>query len=220
MRWCMVPVSVAVHAAVLGGFLFGPLASDIELPSPWFRAVRDFVMAAPAPAPVPVDRVSAPESSRAAPTKAADHIENEPPAPTASVVAEGGLAEGGPPATGASFDLNVGTVAPPPPPPPPVVERPPPLRVGGSIREPRKLVHVQAVYPEVARQVKLQGIVIIEATIDERGLVTDARVLRSKPMLDEAALMAVRQWRYTPTLLNGVPVRVLMTITFTFQLTE
>jgi protein TonB len=217
MRWSMVPVSVAVHAAVLGVFLFGPLASDIELPSPWFRAVRDFVMAAPAP--VPVDRASATESSRAAPTKAADHIETEPPAPTASGVAEGGLALGGPPATGASFDLNVGAIAPPPS-PPPVVERPSPLRVGGSIREPRKLVHVAAVYPEVARQVKLQGIVIIEATIDERGFVTDVRVLRSKPMLDEAALMAVRQWRYTPTLLNGVPVRVLMTITFNFQLTE
>ena len=53
-----------------------------------------------------------------------------------------------------------------------------------------------------------------------RPHVTDARVLRSKPFLDDAALAALRQWRYTPTLLNGLPVRVLMTITFNFKLTD
>ena len=74
------------------------------------------------------------------------------------------------------------------------------------------------VYPEVARAAKIEGIVILEATIDERGVVTDARVLRSVPLLDAAALTALKQWRYTPTLLNGVPVRVLMTVTFRFSL--
>ena len=59
---------------------------------------------------------------------------------------------------------------------------------------------------------------ILEATIDERGLVIDARVLRSVPLLDAAALAALKQWRYTPTLLNGTPVRVLMTVTFRFSL--
>ena len=91
-------------------------------------------------------------------------------------------------------------------------------RPGGDIREPRKVRDVPAVYPEVARAAKIQGIVILEATIDERGVVTDARVLRSVPILDAAALTALRQWRYTPTLLNGVPVRVLMTVTFRFSL--
>lgn len=59
---------------------------------------------------------------------------------------------------------------------------------------------------------------LLEATIDERGFVTDARVLRSVPLLDAAALAALKQWRYTPTLLNGTPVRVLMTVTFRFSL--
>jgi protein TonB len=86
------------------------------------------------------------------------------------------------------------------------------------IREPKKVVHVNAVYPEIARSARIEGLVIVEATIDERGVVTDARVLRSVPLLDPAALVALRQWRYTPTLLNGVPVRVLMTITFHFRL--
>jgi protein TonB len=92
------------------------------------------------------------------------------------------------------------------------------VRPGGAIREPRKIVDVPAVYPEVARLAKVEGLVIIEATIDERGVVTGARVLRSQPLLDVAALAALKQWRYTPTLLNGVPVRVLMTITFNFKL--
>ena len=61
-----------------------------------------------------------------------------------------------------------------------------------------------------------RGIVILEATIARDGTVKDARVLRSVPLLDEAALTAVRQWVFTPTLLNGVPVEVIMTVTVNF----
>ena len=64
----------------------------------------------------------------------------------------------------------------------------------------------------------MQGVVIIEATIGPTGAVQDARILRSIPLLDAAALEAVRQWEYRPTLLNGVPVAVLMTITVNFTL--
>ena len=64
----------------------------------------------------------------------------------------------------------------------------------------------------------MSGTVIVEATIDTDGRVRSARVLRSIPLLDEAALDAVRQWEYTPTLLNGTPVAVIMTVTVTFQL--
>ena len=60
--------------------------------------------------------------------------------------------------------------------------------------------------------------VIIEATIGGNGKVIDAKVLRSVPMLDEAALEAVRQWEFTPTLLNGAPVPVVMTVTVNFKL--
>jgi len=64
----------------------------------------------------------------------------------------------------------------------------------------------------------VQGIVIIEATIGPNGSVQDARVLRSIPLLDQSALDAVRQWQYTPTLLNGVAVPVIMTVTVQFTL--
>ena len=64
----------------------------------------------------------------------------------------------------------------------------------------------------------VQGVVIIEATIGPDGRVKDAKVLRSIPLLDQAALDAVKQWQFTPTLLNNVPVPVIMTVTVNFTL--
>jgi protein TonB len=107
--------------------------------------------------------------------------------------------------------------APPPPPPSPVTPRAP-VRVGGEIRPPAKTRDVSPVYPSIAQTARVQGVVIIEAVISPAGTVLDARILRSIPMLDAAALDAVRQWEYTPTLLNGVPVPVVMTVTINFQL--
>ena len=97
--------------------------------------------------------------------------------------------------------------------------RPPaPVRVGGNIRAPQKTRNVNPVYPQIAQSARVQGVVIIEATISPTGKVQDARVLRSIPLLDQAALDAVRQWEYSPTLLNGVPVPVIMTVTVNFTL--
>ena len=105
--------------------------------------------------------------------------------------------------------------APPPPPPPPPAA---PVRVGGNIKPPNKIKNVPPVYPPIAQSARVQGVVIIEATIGPDGKVKDARVLRSIPLLDQAALDAVRQWEFTPTLLNGVPVPVIMTVTVNFTL--
>jgi protein TonB len=104
--------------------------------------------------------------------------------------------------------------APPPPPPPPAA----PVRVGGNIKPPQKTKHVNPTYPAIAQSARVQGVVIIEATIGQNGRVADARVLRSIPLLDSAALEAVRQWEFSPTLLNGVPVSVIMTVTVQFTL--
>jgi TonB family protein len=93
-----------------------------------------------------------------------------------------------------------------------------PLRVGGNIAEPRKMFDVKPVYPSEAMAAKISGIIIIEAVIDTAGGVRDAKVLRSVPMLDQAALDAVKQWRYSPTLLNGAPVEVVMTVTVNFTI--
>ncbi len=93
-----------------------------------------------------------------------------------------------------------------------------PIRVGGSIREPRKIRDVKPIYPPDAAAAGAEGVVIIEARIGQDGAVQEARIIRGVPGLDDAAIGAVRQWRYTPTLLNGAPVDVLVTVTVTFRL--
>src|SRR5262245_30883890 len=91
-----------------------------------------------------------------------------------------------------------------------------PLRVGGNVRPPIRIKEVPPVYPAIAKSAQVQGDVVIEATIDETGKVADARVVKSVPLLDQAAIDAVRQWEYQPSLLNGVPTPVVMTVTVKF----
>jgi TonB family protein len=93
-----------------------------------------------------------------------------------------------------------------------------PVRVGGHIKVPSKVRDVKPVYPPEARAAGIQGVIILEATVAVDGRIADAKVLRSIPPLDEAALDAVRQWEFAPTLLNGVPVPVIMTVTVNFAL--
>ena len=97
---------------------------------------------------------------------------------------------------------------------------PPPqaVRVGGQIKEPKKLKNINPSYPDIAKQARVQGVVILECTISPQGKVTDVKVLRGIPLLDAAAIEAVKQWVYSPTLLNGVPVPVIMTVTVNFRL--
>jgi periplasmic protein TonB len=89
---------------------------------------------------------------------------------------------------------------------------------GGDIEPPRKLRDVPPIYPALAIRTRTEGRVTIECRIDSSGRVVDARVLEGHPILSPAALAAVRQWAYTPTLLNGVPVSVIMTVTVRFHL--
>jgi protein TonB len=86
------------------------------------------------------------------------------------------------------------------------------------VQAPRKIENVPPVYPHGARLARIEGIVILEVVIGIDGRVTSSRVLRSVPMLDQAALDAVRQWVYTPALLNGTAVPVIMTVTVNFTL--
>jgi periplasmic protein TonB len=105
---------------------------------------------------------------------------------------------------------------PPPPPPPPAPKGP--VRVGGQIKEPNKVRNVPPAYPDIAKQARVQGVVVLEAVISPSGEVTNVRVLRGVPLLNDSAATAVRQWRYTPTTLNGQPVAVVMTVTVNFRL--
>ena len=93
-----------------------------------------------------------------------------------------------------------------------------PVRVGGEVQPPKKVKDVRPEYPMTAKSARVEGTVILEAVIDSRGMVADVRVLKSIPLLDEAAVEAVKQWRYQATLLNGEAVPVVMTVTVNFGL--
>ena len=91
-------------------------------------------------------------------------------------------------------------------------------RGGSNVQNPMKVKHVNPVYPAAAREKKIAGVVILEARIESDGRILEARVLRSIPELDDAALEAVKQWEFTPTVINGVPTPVTMTMTIQFSL--
>jgi protein TonB len=91
-------------------------------------------------------------------------------------------------------------------------------RIGGDLRPPRKVRDAVPEYPEIARRIRVSGEVVIDCLIDEQGHVRDTTVLHGHPLLAPAAVAAVERWAYAPSLLNGVPVQVLMTVTVHFQL--
>jgi protein TonB len=113
-------------------------------------------------------------------------------------------------------DLLATTPAEVPNPPPP---RPPhtPIRIAAI--EPSKLiVKVNPAYPELARRARVSGTVVLEALIDEEGNVSSAKVLSGHSLLVDAAVEAVKHWKYSPTVLNGEPVPILATVTVVFRL--
>jgi protein TonB len=94
-----------------------------------------------------------------------------------------------------------------------------PVRAGtGEIKQPKRIKYVPPDYPEIARQARVAGIVILEAITDQYGRVTSCKVLRSIPLLDQAAIDAVMQWVYEPMVINGRPRGVIITVTVTFEL--
>jgi TonB family protein len=97
-------------------------------------------------------------------------------------------------------------------------ESPAAYRIGGNLRPPRKVRDAAPEYPEIARRIRVSGEVVIDCLIDEQGHVREATVLHGHPLLAPAAVAAVERWAYAPSLLNGVPVQVLMTVTVHFQL--
>lgn len=223
--WYTVSLSILLHAALLVVLVVVPLVAADVLPSP--PGVIEIFVGPPAlpeappppPAPVQARTVSKPDAvvdPNIAPASAPDTIQPEferPRLPGLPSV-EGGLDLG----TGAGVSIGTGVNVPAPPVPPAALAPQGPYRPGGNIRTPTKIHHVAPVYPAIAQQARVEGTVVIEATIGTDGRVKDARVISSKPLLDQAATDAVMQWRFTPTLLNGVPVPVLMTVTVTFTL--
>jgi protein TonB len=129
---------------------------------------------------------------------------------------EGGL-EGGVPG-----GIVGGLIAapPPPPPPPPAPPEPKqtvPIRIGGNISAPALVKRVEPGYPDVALMAKVSGMVILEAVVSADGSVESVKVLRSVKFLDNAAIEAVKQWKYSPLILNGIPTPFVLTVMLNFR---
>ena len=195
-----------------------------------------FVAAAPAPAPPPPP--PPPAARRSTPAKAQPIASNPAAAPVeapSTIVAEtvvpsdedvegveggveGGIAGG---VVGGVVGGLLTMPAPPPPPPPaapPVVTPPAPVRIGGQITAPALVHRVEPQYPEVAVRAHVAGSVLLEASVDTEGRVESVRVLRSIGLLNNAAVEAVKQWRYSPLVLNGIPTPFILTVTLNFSI--
>jgi len=216
------PVSILLHIAGIAVIALVALTAGDVLPSPpamlAFVATAAPVPAAPPPPPSPAatnrQRPSAAADANAAPVAAPLEVRPETGLEQTPPAAEPAGVEGGIPGSVAGQGIVTLAETPPPPPPPTA-----PIRVGGNIRPPLRVKHVPPEYPALAIAARAQGVVIVEADIGADGKVSSARILRSIPLLDQAALTAVRQWEYAPTLLNGVPMPVVMVVTVNFFLT-
>jgi protein TonB len=218
----MWPISICVHVLIVVGVLMVPLTARGDLPTP-SGLNRTVVVAKEMPAPESIPNV-APAARRAAviPSVIAAltlapprDVASPPPGPALP-----GVPDNAGPVDPALFGTASGTAPVPPvmPRPEPKATQPAVLRVGQGVREPKRIAGVMPEYPALARSARVQGVVLLEAVIDERGQVGRIKVLKSIPLLDGAAIAAVQDWRYTPTLLNGVPVSVILSITINFSL--
>jgi protein TonB len=188
-----------------------------------------FVAALPAPPPPPPPPVAAKAKSEPpkADTAPAEHqfiAPLEEPARISEIPDDHGLAVGVP--GGVEGGIAEGVVggivgglpeAPPPPPPAPAPKAP--VRIGGQIKPPQLLKRIEPEYPPLAVAAHVQGVVILEATVNEEGAVTEVRLLRSvHPLLDREADRVLRLWRYSPVTLNDVRVPFILTVTLSFSL--
>ncbi len=238
-RWLSLPIAVGLHAAGLTAFALASYWNVGSVPEPQLTEV--FTVSLPIPPPpgggggqkpkAPTQEIKK-ETVKQEPTKLvqppANTVPDKPPAPAAAndvaqnlplgPASEGpniGIGEGPGPGGPGIGGPGVGEG----PGPGPGINNNAPLVFSFGMTKPEVIHQVQPRYSELARRAALQGAVIVEAVIDELGLVTHVRLIRGLPMqLDLAAMDAIKQWRFKPALLDGRPVKVFYTLTVNFTL--
>jgi protein TonB len=221
--WTVV-ISTIVQLVILIVLILIPLIYTQALPK---AMLATMITAPPPPPPPPPPPAAAPKVVRqpprliqqgklmqphAIPKQVAvfkeEALPPEPPAATGEGILGGtGDVLGG-------FGASASGIAPPPP-APKVLQR---IKLGGSVQEAKIISRPAPSYPALAKQARIQGAVVLHAIIDKDGNVTQLEVVSGHPLLVQAALQAVKQWRYQPTQLNGDPVEVDTTITVNFVL--
>jgi protein TonB len=224
-------VSTGIQVVLLGTVILVPvLFVTHALPEP--PTMMAFVAAPPPPPPPPPPAAAAAPAKKtgavekapavaqfAAPIEAPTAVTREPAVEEVTVGVQGGV-EGGVPGGVVGGVVGGLPEAPPPPPPAPAPAGPrAPVRIGGQIQPPTLIRRIEPTYPPMAVSAHLQGVVILEAIVDEEGTVKEVKVLRAvNPLLDREAVAAVRQWRYAPVVLNGTPVPFVLTVSLSFSL--
>lgn len=222
MRRSFTCFSIVLHAVAIAGGLYAQiLADNSQLPAPHrpiqFEASQFIPVDIQLPKPRVAHTAGAGEtvSPSAAPVVAPTGVATETsrehdvsPTSTGSIA---GVENGSP----LSIEgVGVERVVAPPPSPEPIA----PVRLHPGMTAPVKVSDAAPVYPAIARLARVEGVVILEAVLDVEGRVDSVRVLRSIAQLDQSAVDAVKRWRFTPALLNGQPVSVVMTVTVNFRL--
>jgi protein TonB len=221
-------LSAVAHVIAVAAIIVLPLLLSEDVPPAPSDAVRAFFVppaevALPPPPPPPPPagaRVSKPAPAAPRPVEDAKFVapidvpDTVQPEEGIDLGVEGGMeggVEGGVPGgvVGGVVGGLPSVVAPPPP--------AAPVRVGGMVRAPKLINRVTPKYPELALASRTRATLILEATVGVDGRVQEVRVLRGQPLFDPSAIEAVRQWRYQPLLLNGIPVPFIVSITLSFN---
>jgi len=236
-RWT-VGVALLIEAVVVGILVLIPLLYVQAIPMP------DLVTAltAPPPPPPPPPPPAAPKMAKITPMRKFDPkgltapreipkevaqmtepvIQSAPDMPSVGGVM-GGIPGGVMGGTVGGLIGSVPSVAPPPPPPPPAkVEAPAATRiqVGGQVQAAMIVNQVEPVYPRLAASARISGEVRLKAVISKDGRIEDLKLISGHPLLVQAAMDAVKQWTYKPTVLNGNPVEVATEIDVNFALSS
>ena len=222
------PIAYIFEVIIIGVMIIIPLIYTEALPK---AQLMTFLVAPPPPPPPPPPPAKAPpvvvhrvsiQDLMKAPTvipKTIAKIKDQPIQPQATGVV-GGVAGGVPGGQmgGVLGGIIGGIAGGPPPPPPPKPATPQRIRVGGQVEAAKGIYNPPPEYPPLAKMARIQGTVRLEAVIAKDGTIQDLKVLSGHPLLVKAALDAVKQWRYQPTLLNGEPVEVVTEIDVNFTL--
>jgi len=238
--WTVV-LSFGIQCLLMGLLVILPMIYFDVLPS---ATLQSFLVAPPPPPPPPPPPAAAPPkvvkviprqfdagklvTPKAIPKEIAQIKEEELPPPTsgaAGVVGgvPGGVAGGSPGGVLGGILGGIPSAAPPPPPPPKKEEKAPTpqrIRVGGNVQSAMLVSQQKPIYPPLAKQARISGTVELSAVIGKDGRVANLSVIKGHPLLVQAALDAVKNWIYKPTLLNGEPVEVSTTIDVNFTLAQ
>ncbi|MDP9121872.1 MAG: TonB family protein [Acidobacteriota bacterium] len=236
-RLLVLTISLSLHLAALAGMLLAQAWQVGKLPPPEMNIVPLHFLQTPQeeghggkqrdPTPArrqpPQRRPQVPSTSQppevpqlAPPTPSDAPVSPLPdadPSPAADLLdnpSDTGKGEGKGPGTGTGWGDGNGAATGP--------VKDPPIEVTGEVVRPEILVRVDPRYTEPGRKARVQGMVVVRATIDERGNVVDVSLLKGLPMgLDREAVEAVRHWKFKPAMLYGQPVKVFFTLRVSFK---